>query len=378
MTDRSVKTGYDGDATFVGTAKIPLSRVLKSRIIFNYKNNNGFESVDRELVEPISMVKIMKNVKILIELNSKGLCKERCFSVGGASGINAANDETTRSVFFYNPVYGMFRDFGQGVSLSIPKWGLDRPSIFYMYIGKKGEVVDIFPRVKLLKRSELRIGSGDEGGVFHIESTGYFEKNGGSGKVEGNLGFLKNPDRILECIRRLESSEMQWKISQDLSSEGVSIVDYCKNIPPYVHIAVVDGRRGSKKFDLVFRSIESRRYGRVLYLSRLDSFLNFKVAVNGFTWAGDFGFSAGGEGLAKGYVKGVDIENRRIGRVLIGSNCEGVAQFLFVLQTRGGFRVQRIFVKEGIKGSHTLLQINVFLGGRLGMGFMKIGITGLW
>jgi len=239
-----------------------------------------------------------------------------------------------------------------GAIFKIPADALEHPEVFNIQVYDNGEqfpMIDVYPYIFLKKNASLvatpikRINSQERGRQIPVVpppasewNNPAFNKTSPTAPVERNFnrtGVLKSSHfkqqsslssrdsmalaqaSSFTCSDYLNMPENMQLIKDAAVSVGVVYVDWCLDIPPYVHIMYVNARDARPKLNLNFETaIDPSRGKDGTVLKRLYNHVPDYVGMNGFYWSGDSG-AYPGFGYPEGYVFGR-------GRVL-GDNREG-------------------------------------------------------
>jgi len=135
----------------------------------------------------------------------------------------------------------------------------------------------------------------------YVETTGGLRALMGPRPAEGASSEASLVDN--ECYRRLVNERATL---YNLLAQNVGVRSFqCENVPPYVHIVIVNlSRAGLSAYPRIhFPNVQNA--DNTLQLREISTHItqvNEFAAINGFTWTGDKGFEWGGTGTAIGTV----------------------------------------------------------------------------
>lgn len=238
--------------------------------------------------------------------------------------------ESGHSVY-YNPKFAATVDLDLGVTLSLPVGAMQYPTILNAQVNDIGErfaLVDIYPYVKLSKPmtvdakmiengksrilNQLRARHPSEDLLRSISLPTISSKN------ISRLGVLKSSffessqtqeswqaaaraTTTSSCIDKISTSIPIQQIARNTG--GFAYLDWCKDIPPFIHIVALDLVGNKMPFSIPFNLVNVSGSSRNQLRRLIDwSFEINAVAINGFTWTGDEGTGPGQTGLTLGYV----------------------------------------------------------------------------
>ena len=284
-------------------------------------------------------------------------------------------NESFQSIY-YNPQFPVSTDLRLGSHLEIPAHALDNSQILLVAVDDVGSAfpsVDIYPEVNFRKPAKftghviVREGLGgqltttppvtslpragasslppqplpssatvelkiDRTGVFNLNDVNYL---GSHSKINEETTGTQGSD----CISLLTSPANKQIITNSLATQGAAYLDWCTNIEPHIHIALVNLSDKRIRYELPLARTDADNKGNFyLYLRPLSQWTsNSLIGLNGFTWSGDEGTALNQLALADGYMSsaGFPYGTNRQG----GGNAGGSGQSAgnkFVMGSRGG------------------------------------------
>lgn len=280
----------------------------------------------------------------------------------------------------YVPQFPLVAKLKHGVILNFPVKALSEPAIFTVAVddtGKKYPSVDVYPYVTLLQpvsikasplvRSNLQRGAETDAKPAEVPPPVIGARlSARASGTEGNKPIMKmgtfrsydfeNPDVSVdeetadhrssaygECASLFSFAANRELIIKAAYSTPYSVVNinWCENIPPYVHMMYYYGGNSQTLFQMP--NITSPRPdspGSWQNLTRIEKLTSKSIAaINGFTWEGDRGTVAGQFGLAQGYVR-TDVQclgdNRQGGGCLGGTGVPDGKKYVMLDRMQSG------------------------------------------
>ncbi|MBV6322417.1 hypothetical protein [Duganella violaceipulchra] len=333
----------NGSATLVVDAIVPS---VKIESVY-FSEITGAKVVDGniKLRTPLALEEGYYGGEILIILSRRSNGKNEIYYPSDSSS-NFFNKES-QSVY-YNPKIAMTATLSHATIFFLPVGALETAQIFSVGIhdnGNKHPLVDIFPYVNFIHNGSLETAEIDrskegmrgDGAVtptpapmsyqMHSQSAKSAPTPNQSRKIKKTIpktGVFSNSDTDVinssenqkekgisataaqSCAEIISNPVNLNGIRSAASGSGVVNVNWCENIPPYIHIAYINTSDPRVKYsiplhDSKFR--DSAGTGPYFFLKRItDSGANSIVSINGFTWSGDLGIVSGGDGTLDGYV----------------------------------------------------------------------------
>jgi hypothetical protein len=336
----------EGTAPQIASINLPSEKI--SKIISYSKSDNGIYKTEVVLPEELDLVNVTNKALILITVSDK--LKDASSKLGLVSASGTYRAEGGEYIF-YNPTLGINKTYNRRVKINIPKNATNLPRVFTLGIvedGSKYPRVELFPYIDLSVPAKISIPKQTktkEPSATPSPDPAYGTSNAMRVNDEDEITIeinrttliqdgvskeIKIPKNGIEtlaaasdpCANLISNPANQNIINNDINHTGFLNIRWCENQPPYVHIGVTQANDIRVTTDIVFSTQANSSWTNVLKLQRIDKYKNITLLINGFTWDGDEGTSSGQIGRAKGYVKGLDLDNRR-GRIVAGGNSTG-------------------------------------------------------
>jgi hypothetical protein len=366
----SLSTTISGRSTVIAELTLPYSDI--SSIHFKSISGPGLLKGRVDLPQPLKLSEELSSGDVLVVVQKRG-----SIFIPVAAASNYYQSEGT--TVYYNPTFDATVKLPHGVTLNIPAGATASPQVFVVGVHDTGDefpLVDLYPVVKLAKAARIQLpaiaraapalrtdqapltprpsaanpvvdpskksSAGTANGaslIIQIIETGVVRRHNqhsvispgtststGETSAAGSSNVLAttacNAAGWCDCAAQMAYPPNQQIVATGLSATGTEYLDWCTTIPPYVHMSVSSLADARER--LTIRHAEKVLVSSILRspLLRISAWAQYtQTMVNGFTWEGDSGTSAGKFGLANGYVS--DLGYLGIGTRILGENRTG-------------------------------------------------------
>ena len=362
-----VTSTQNGTATIIADAALPFTRIVSA--FFDTTSGQKIINGNIQFETPLNIERGDYGGEVLIVLSKKIINNQSIYYPTSTSG--SLINEESKSIF-YNPKFPTSVNLSHQARLFIPVDALNYPQIFIISVhdvSNKYPLVDIYPYVSLKHSATLEvteINQTQQNNVIKSESVvprtpvvppvqnqsserptvGNMTRAIGATKVQLQIPKtgtftsqqfenvrVKNqssgsisPNSLTTCEGILSSPANLKIISDATASTGVVNINWCENIPPYVHMIFSNLNDPRIQFSIPYTFYQANVYSPVLMqlkpISAWMSLRNSIALINGFTWSGDQGTSSGQTGLPDGYLtSGGNFPNtENIPRRIVGGN----------------------------------------------------------
>jgi hypothetical protein len=347
---RDIRKNFDGGvrASTVVDATIPFDTIDELYIETAHGSNVSAGSI--KLDRPLNITQAGLGREILVTFRTTG---DKSSNYKASFATSTLYHETRKSIY-YVPNFQTVSNLEFGAVLTIPAGASDKPEIFSVIthdIGDRFPLIDIYPTVQLLKPAKIAAAALPKKTTAQMAVPrvpypsiieGLTTKNQAvvlaNGNVERTLsktGVLHSTDFETQIVPNVAprgslvttaydpgvecalmiNRNLQY-IQSFLSNNGVVYLDWCLNIPPYMHITLIKMNDSRIRYSIPY---EPKYISPGVFRNKLLRIYQFSgyaiTAINGFTWEGDYGITQDGTGAAKGYAwsNGVQMGGNRVG-----------------------------------------------------------------
>lgn len=292
----------NGDANYIGDIPLASNNQLKSLEFIptnsHFPSNvNGRISLDIPLkIDPLLNYQALVNLKTL----SSNL---------QPSSITVSPFRSEFQNVFYVPEKDLNIKLKSGINLNIPANALNKPQIFVVSennVGEKIPLIDIYPYLKLNKNLTLTLPQETVGSRSTFASPGYSSQiisNTTSTFRESSIKIATRAATAQSCQQIISSNINAWIQQLRGTANGLLRISQCENIPPYMHIVLVDNTR--TKVIVAAEKYSANSPNNQVKLLPITDYIGVprvKSGINGFVWDGDSGSSRGQQGTLIGNV----------------------------------------------------------------------------
>jgi hypothetical protein len=331
-----------GNAELIVDTIVPISKITS----VYFEPTTGSQKVEGsiKLDTPLNIEEGYLGAEIFVTLEKKRIANQDIYSPI-ASSSSLWNPELF--TLHYDPKVATKVDLDYATTFSIPAQSLSKPQLFSVSVRDVGDrmpMVDIYPNINFKKQATI-----ESSGVNQSKTAALtIPATPSTGRVPTSIRLLSQPsnaDTTKKTIQisktgtfkdedfsnsSLQNSEKMTQtnalaaaaascasvITQNMntitslsSGSGVVNVQYCENIPPYIHIAYINTADSRIKYSIPATYNHSQPpgtngwYPYYLHLLPITTYANTSiVAINGFVWSGDQGTADGQIGTPEGYL----------------------------------------------------------------------------
>ena len=296
-----------GNSTLVLDSIIPINKEIEKIYFKSNSNSSDIIKGDVSLDKKIKLGNEYPGYQILVELNKD--------SANTIKPVFATSEYYRDDVptIFYNPERNVNFKLKSNFEINIPFNSLKKPKIFLVIeddVKKDFPLLDIYPHIlldknisintkqSLARQSLSKTTTNTDASIIADRTKSFRPQDFESNKLSLRTLAAQENKTCAQII-----SEKKTAYINSLNSSGVSTISDCENIPPYVHIVLMNGKDQRRQMILPFIPYPNEKSPSVVKLTSIENYKTTGIAgINGFTWDGDEGTAEGQRGVLLGYV----------------------------------------------------------------------------